>query len=113
MREWLTEFGPESMSDLVLLRALYYPKRIALYPEILHRRLSPDSIPSTGDARADRILRDSYGILVYQSQALQLKDIGLPVPDLDYDLALKGHEVARTMMSVEALWSERLKTSLK
>ena len=23
-REWLTEFGPESMSDLVLLRALYY-----------------------------------------------------------------------------------------
>ena len=41
-RERLTEFGPESMSDLVLLQALYYPKRIALYPEILHRRLSPD-----------------------------------------------------------------------
>ena len=113
MREWLTEFGPESMSDLVLLRALYYPKRIALYPEILRRKLNPNSIPSAGDARADRILRDTFGVLVYQSQARQLKDIGRAVPDLDYDLALKGHEVARTMMSVEALWPERLKTSLK
>lgn len=113
MREWLTEFGPESMSDLVLLRALYYPKRIALYPEILRRKLNQDSIPSTGDARADRILRDSYGILVYQSQARLLKDIGRPVPDIDYDLALKGHEVARTMMAVEALYPGRLKTSLR
>ena len=112
-REWLTEFGPESMSDLVLLRALYYPKRIALYPETLRRKLNPDSIPSTGDARADRILRDTYGILVYQSQARQLKDLGLPIPNLDYDLALKGHEVARTMMAVEALYPGRLKTSLR
>lgn len=96
-----------------MLRALYYPKRIALYPEILRRKLNPNSIPSAGDARADRILRDTFGVLVYQSQARQLKDIGRAVPDLDYDLAMKGHEVARTMMSVEALWPERLKTSLK
>ena len=54
----------------------YYPKRIALYPEILRRKLNPDSIPSAGDARTDRILRDSFGVLVYQSQARLLKDIG-------------------------------------
>ena len=113
MREWLTEFGPESMSDLVLLRALCYPGRIALYPEVLRRRLHPETIPSTGDARADRILRDTYGVLVYQSQACLLKGEGLPVPEPDYDLALKGHEVARTMLSVEALWPRRMTTSLR
>ena len=48
-----------------------------------------------------------------QSQARLLKDIGRPVPDLDYDLALKGHEVARTMMAVEALYPGRLKSSLR
>jgi hypothetical protein len=52
-------------------------------------------------------------VLVYQSQARLLKDIGRPVPDLDYDLAIKGHEVARTMMAVEALYPGRLKTSLR
>jgi hypothetical protein len=39
--------------------------------------------------------------------------IGQAVPDLDYDLAMKGHEVARTMMAVEALYPGRLKTSLR
>ena len=113
MREWLTEFGPESMSDLVLLRALYYPGRIELFPEILRRKLNPSGIPSTGNIAADRILRDSYGVLVYQEQALLLQETGCPVDTPLKDLALKGHEVARTMLSVEAIWPRRTKTSLR
>ncbi len=113
MREWLTDFGPESMSDLVLLRALYFPGRISLFPEILRRKLNPDEIPSAGNAAADRILRDSYGVLVYQSQAKLLEQMGLPVPEHSYPLALKGHEVARTMLSVQAIWPRRFKTSLR
>lgn len=92
MREWLTEFGPESMSDLVLLNALYYPGRVGLYPEVLRRKQTLDY-----DAR----FRDTYGVPVYQEQVF------------DPELALKGHYVARTMMSVEALWHRRFKTSLK
>ena len=113
MREWLTDFGPESMSDLALLRALYYPGRIGLFPEILRRKLNPDEIPSFGNNVADRILRDTYGILVYQEQALMLQAAGLPVDTPFKDLALKGHEVARTMLSVEAIWPRRFKTSLR
>ena len=33
MREWLFDFDPESMSDLVLLNAIYWPGRIQLFPE--------------------------------------------------------------------------------
>ena len=113
MREWLTDFGPESMSDLVLLRALYYPGRIELFQEILRRKLNPDEIPSAGNAAADRILRDPYGVVVYQEQALMLQKAGFPVEKPFKDLALKGHEVARTMLSVEAIWPRRFNTSLR
>lgn len=92
MREWLTDFGPESMSDLVLLNALYYPGRIGLYPEVLQRKQTQDY---------DASFRDTYGVPVYQEQVFDPK------------LALKGHFVARTMMSVEALWHRRHKTSLR
>jgi DNA polymerase III alpha subunit len=113
MREWLTDFDPESMSDLVLLNALYWPGRIHLFPEFLRRKLNPDEIPSVGNEAADRILRDTYGILLYQEQALMLQEIGYPVDTPFKDLAVKGHFVARTMLSVEALWPWRNKTKLK
>ena len=113
MREWLTDFGPESMSDLVLLNALYWPGRIQLFPEFLRRKLNPDEIPSAGNEAADRILRDTYGILLYQEQALMLQEAGYPVDTPFKDLALKGHFVARTMLAVEAIWPRRMKTSLR
>lgn len=92
MREWLTEFGPESMSDLVLLNALYHPDRIALYPEVIRRRLESDYGKS---------FRDTYGVPVYQEQVFDPK------------LALKGHTIARTMMAVEALHGQLAHSALK
>lgn len=134
MREWLIDFCPESMSDLVLLRTLYYPRRIDLFSEILRRKKNPKEIPSTGDEDADNILRETYGVLVYQEQAKLLSNIGFLHPStisritrwneeicqkklspvvLPYNqLAVKGHEIARTMLSVEALWNRTHKNQL-
>ena len=84
MREWLFDFDPESMSDLVLLNAIYWPGRVRLFPEILSRKRSGDY---------DRQFRDTYGIPVYQEQTG------------DPDLALKGHFIGRTMLAVEALYT--------
>ncbi len=82
MREWLFDFDPESMSDLVLLNAIYHPDRIGLFPEILRRKQDLDY---------GRELRDTYGVPVYQEQTS------------DPHLAPKGHYIGRTMMAVEAL----------
>jgi DNA polymerase III alpha subunit len=82
MREWLFDFDPESMSDLVLLNAIYHPDRIGLFPEILRRKQDGDY---------GRELRDTYGVPVYQEQTS------------DPHLAPKGHYIGRTMMAVEAL----------
>ena len=92
MREWLFDFDPESMSDLVLLNAIYWPGRIQLFPELLRRK-------QTGDY--DKRFKDTYGVPVYQEQTSD--------PSLDP----KGHFIGRTMMAVEALWPYRNKTKLK
>lgn len=92
MREWLFDFDPESMSDLVLLNAIYWPGRIQLFPEILRRKQSGDY---------GKEYRDTYGIPLYQEQTS------------DTSLAMKGHFIGRTMMAVEALWPYRNKTKLK
>ena len=82
MREWLFDFDPESMSDLVLLNAIYWPGRTQLFPELLRCK-------QTGDY--DKQFWDTYGIPVYQEQTG------------DPNLAPKGHFIGRTMMAVEAL----------
>lgn len=92
MREWLFDFDPESMSDLVLLNAIYWPGRIQLFEELLRRK-------QTGDF--EKQFKDTYGIPVYQEQT------GEPT------LALKGHFIGSTMMAVEALWPYKNKTKLR
>ena len=92
MRELLFDFDPESMSDLVLLNAIYWPGRIQLFPEILRRKQSGDYVKE---------YRDTYGIPLYQEQTS------------DTSLAMKGHFIGRTIMAVEALWPYRNKTKLK
>lgn len=92
MREWLFDFDPESMSDLVLLNAIYWPGRIQLFEELLRRK-------QTGDS--EKQFKDTYGIPVYQEQT------GEPT------LAPKGHFIGSTMMAVEALWPYKNKTKLR
>lgn len=92
MREWLFDFDPESMSDLVLLNGIYWPGRIQLFEELLRRK-------QTGDF--EKQFKDTYGIPVYQEQT------GEPT------LAPKGHFIGSTMMAVEALWPYKNKTKLR
>lgn len=92
MREWLFDFDPESMSDLVLLNAIYWPGRIQLFEELLRRK-------QTGDF--EKQFKDTYGIPVYQEQT------GEPT------LAPKGHFIGSAMMAVEALWPYKNKTKLR
>lgn len=92
MREWLFDFDPESMSDLVLLNAIYWPGRIQLFEELLRRK-------QTGDF--EKQFKDTYGIPVYQEQTGEPKH------------APKGRFIGRTMMAVEALWPYKNKTKLR
>ena len=114
MREWLFDFDPESMSDLVLLNALYWPGRIHLFKDALANKKKPDQGLDYSDEETCRILRDSYGVPVYQEQSILMAALcdGKEIP-FKHELAPKGHFIGRTMMAVEALWPYRNKTKLK
>ena len=114
MREWLFDFDPESMSDLVLLNALYYPGRIHLFKDALARKQNPAPIDIFQDGKAAGILRESYGVPVYQEQSILMAGLygGKEIP-LNFELAPKGHLIGRTMMAVEALWPLRNSFKLK
>ena len=114
MREMLFDFDPESFSDLVLLNAIFWPGRIKLFEKILEAKKSPDTMVTYENAEINRALRDSYGIPVYQEQALLLSD----TPDAPefppfQDLAPKGHFIGRTMLAVEIMWYWRNTKKLK
>lgn len=114
MKEWLFEFDPESMSDLVLLNAIQSPGRMQLFEKILAGKRRPDSIPVYEDAAINRALSDSYGVPVYQEQAILLGDkTGYPKFPPFQNLVPKGHFIGCTMIAVEALWPWRNKTKLK
>ena len=103
MRKWLVEFQPESMSDLCMLYALYHPVRMPLYNEILRRKQHPETIVYPDDREERKnILRETYGVLVYQEQALALKRVGIKADKSLKELALKGHTIARTMIAIES-----------
>lgn len=98
MREWLFGFEPESMSDLVLLNAIFWPRRLKLFSSLLDRKRRFDA--SAGECSDP--FDETYGLMVYQEQIPEESprevESGLP-----YELAPKGHFVGRTMMAVEAL----------
>lgn len=103
MRKWLVEFQPESMSDLCLLNALYHPARMHLYDEILRRKQHPETIVYPDDKEEwNNLLRETYGVLVYQEQAMALNRNGKKTDTPLKELALKGHTIARTMIAIES-----------
>lgn len=112
-KQMLRGFQPESMADLTLLNTLTLPGFKELYPDILQRRMDTDRIESTGSSEADRILRETYGVLLYREQATSLKKIGIKPWRKIEELAYKGQMLGHTMMSVELVNNWLVRHSLK
>lgn len=109
----LEEFQPECFSDIYLFESLYRPGTLDTLQEIKRRKLEND-IPATGIPRVDSIMKESYGMPVYQEQVIlimrelnNLDDAELPtavkqkIDVFTAALSQKGHAISRTMMNVE------------
>ena len=71
MKQAIKEIKPSNYNDLVALIALYRPgpkDNIPTYAKNKHSGV----IPSSGYKEVDEILKDTYGVLVYQEQILKL-----------------------------------------
>ncbi len=71
MRECLRQVAPIEFGDLVALTSMYRPGAMHLIAEYAQRKHDPDSI-EFADERLRPILAPTYGLVLYQEQAMQI-----------------------------------------
>ena len=104
MRELLVSFKPSKFSDLVALISLYRPGPMDNIPEFISRKEGRSEIVYE-DPSIEPILKETYGLFVYQEQVMQ-------VAQVMGGYTLGGADMLRRAMSkkkAEEMAKERLK----
>ncbi|MFN0160318.1 MAG: DNA polymerase III subunit alpha [Burkholderiales bacterium] len=74
MRDMLIGAKPDRFEDLIALVSLYRPGPMDLIPDFIERKHGRQAI-SYPDPRVEPILSETYGIMVYQEQVMQMAQI--------------------------------------
>lgn len=74
MQRMLKEAKPDRFEDLIALGALFRPGPMDLIPSFVARKHGRESIEYP-DPRVEPILKETYGIMVYQEQVMQMAQI--------------------------------------
>ena len=71
MQKYLRELKPTVFNDLIAMNALYRPGPIAYIPSFIRRKNGEETIEYDLDV-CEELLKDTYGITVYQEQVMLL-----------------------------------------
>ncbi len=71
MRRLLVEMKPDRLEDLIAANALFRPGPMDLIPDYNRRKHGLDDVPAVHEI-VDRFTRDTYGVMVYQEQVMQI-----------------------------------------
>lgn len=71
MREYLRKLKPQTISDLIAMNALYRPGPMDMIDEFIARKHGKQKIEYT-HPNLEPILKETYGIIVYQEQVMQI-----------------------------------------
>lgn len=71
MREYLTKLKPRNINDLAAMNALYRPGPMDLIPEFIDRKNGKKQVTYLHNDM-EEILKETYGIIVFQEQVIQL-----------------------------------------
>ncbi|MCC6865716.1 MAG: DNA polymerase III subunit alpha [Ignavibacteria bacterium] len=71
MREYLAKLKPKDINDLAAMNALYRPGPMDLIPEFLERKQGKKDVTYLHEDMK-QVLKETYGIIVYQEQVMQL-----------------------------------------
>jgi DNA polymerase-3 subunit alpha len=74
MRNWLTKLLPTEIEDLIAMNALYRPGPMQFIPNFIDRKHGREKIEYPHLLLKD-ILKNTYGIMVYQEQIMQTAQI--------------------------------------
>ncbi len=70
MRQWLIKLKPSNIEDLIAMNALYRPGPMQFIPNFVARKHGQEKIEYAHTLLKD-ILKNTYGIMVYQEQIIQ------------------------------------------
>jgi len=71
MQRYLKELKPTMFTDIIAMNALYRPGPMAEIPRFIESKNFPDKISYLHES-LEPILKDTYGVMVYQEQIIQL-----------------------------------------
>lgn len=71
MQDLLMKMQPDRLEDLIAANALYRPGPMELIPLYCNRKHGREAVPSVHPIM-DRILEETYGIMTYQEQVMQI-----------------------------------------
>lgn len=71
MRNLLMAMKPDRLEDLIAANALYRPGPMELIPNYNNRKHGRESVPKVNEI-VDRLTDETYGIMVYQEQVMQV-----------------------------------------
>ncbi|MDU0810221.1 MAG: DNA polymerase III subunit alpha [Burkholderia sp.] len=74
MKEMLKDAKPDRFEDIIALVSLYRPGPIDLIPTFCARKHGREKIDYP-DPRVESVLKETYGIMVYQEQVMQMAQI--------------------------------------
>lgn len=76
MRKYIVDLKPASVKELAAMVALYRPGPLAHIPRYIRSKFNPDQIQYSTHERANEllepILKETYGVIVYQDQVLKI-----------------------------------------
>jgi len=74
MQDWLRKLKPTSISDLVAMNALYRPGPMEMIGDFIRRKRGHQKIEYL-HPKLEPILKETYGIIVYQEQVIKIASV--------------------------------------
>lgn len=102
MREFLKKLQPTCIEDLIAMNALYRPGPMAYIDDFIDRKHNRKEIIYL-DANLEPILKETYGIIVYQEQVMQIAHAiaGFTLAQADIMRRAMGKKKKREMARME------------
>jgi DNA polymerase-3 subunit alpha len=104
MREYLKKSKPDKIEDLIVLNALYRPGPLGsgMADQYVNRKLGKEKVSFIFPELED-ILKDTYGIIIFQEQVMQIsvKIAGFPMSKADELRKVMGKKLTHKLPGLE------------
>ncbi|MDD4614192.1 MAG: DNA polymerase III subunit alpha [Caldisericia bacterium] len=98
MQKWLKELKPDSIEDIIAMVALYRPGPMQNIPEFIQNKQNQSQIQYL-DPCLEPVLKNTYGICIYQEQVMSIAQVmsGFSMADADKLRKAMGKKIPELM----------------